>query len=66
MSTDLKQKKLDSYATKKCQINDTKEKDMETLKKIDQEMEALLKERDQTNERIKNAVLEENKLKKKI
>lgn len=46
MSLDNKQKKLDSYATKKCQINDTRLKDLETLRKIEQEIESLVKEKD--------------------
>lgn len=39
---------------------------MESLKKIDEEIQALLKEKDQTNARIKKADADSNSLKKHI
>ena len=57
---------LDSFTTKKHQLNDTKEKDIEALEKIQSKISSLEKERQQIEARIKDADEEQVKIKKQI
>ena len=57
---------LDSFTTKKHQLNDTKEKDIEALEKIQSKILTLEKERQQIQAKIKDADEEQVKIKKQI